>query len=239
MATRIKYPTGVVRTRETILEQAKAAGGLRNGFVWQTCWNCGGSGQYLSSCEPAGRCRLYCWINPNGTPKHPDTFGKLAYPVDRYVKNQQSSDRRAYRDSLMAEERAAKAAERAAAAKIEQERRDAERAERDRARLAELAARSYVGEIGQRITLEVVAQPVKRFPGYMDQTRYLCRFRDASGNLLVLWTSSLPFAIDEDGTTSEPRMQLTATVKAFETYNDEKQTIVQRARVVLLAQSAA
>lgn len=87
------------RTREEILEGAvirrMSSGGEA---VFVTCHNCGGSGQYPSSCIPAGQCRYYCWRNRDA-----ETFGKLPVGVDKYVKGRQAADRALFRTRVQTE----------------------------------------------------------------------------------------------------------------------------------------
>jgi hypothetical protein len=89
----------MARTRDEILAGLTVV----NGHVWVTCHHCGGTGAYPSSCIPAGQCRFYCWDN-----RTPETFGKLAVPVERYVKRVQAAERRAAKQDA---QRAARAEE--------------------------------------------------------------------------------------------------------------------------------
>jgi hypothetical protein len=74
------------RTREEILAGLTVV----KGHVLEACPNCGGTGNYPSSMLPAGKCRLYCWQDrPAGM------YGKVATPVDTYVRREQARDRRA------------------------------------------------------------------------------------------------------------------------------------------------
>lgn len=220
MAARIKVPAEAVRTREQILASVTVAGE----HVWTTCWNCGGSGNYASSMIPAGRCRLYCWQG-----RTPETFGKLAHPVEKYVKGEMARDRRTYRERIRYEAeaplRAAKQAE-----------YEARRAEDAARRRAELESRAYLGEVGERVKLRATVENVVRFPnaGFQGRTRYLVKFRDERQNLLVLWTEALPVHIDRDGnaTPEYATVDLTGTVKSHATFQGERQTVLQRVKCV-------
>lgn len=92
MTKRIAVPAEAVRTREQILAGVTVTEGKDGQFVWVQCWNCGGRGTYPSSMIPAGMCRLYCW---NGRTKA--TYGKLAMPLEKFVKRAMANDRRDYR----------------------------------------------------------------------------------------------------------------------------------------------
>lgn len=105
----------ISRTEAEIREAYLAAGGLitvgKDGeeFAWETCGNCGGSGNYPSSMSPPGRCRLYCWRN-----RTPRTYGKHPVRWTSYVRRQQNADRREHHAARAAEETARTRAERIA-----------------------------------------------------------------------------------------------------------------------------
>lgn len=249
---RITVPAEAVRTREQIL----ATDGLlvRAGQVWLTCWNCGGSGKYPSSCTPPGRCRLLCWavrdkrvdaaytaidpmaglVDKRGTP-WADTYGRLPVPVDTYVKRQQAADRREYRRRVQwdidapvreaAEREAAGRREREAAERRERE--AAEQAQRDAERAVRMSHK-HVGAIGERIELRVTVAAVKKFTTHdhfgREVSRRIVHYRDEAQNLLVQFCDWSP-AAEGDVVT------IRGTVKKHDVYNDEPQTIVQRVKV--------
>lgn len=245
---RITYPEGTVRSREQIIAQATTEGLIHGGRVWHTCWNCGGTGRYPSSMLPPGQCRLYCWLN-----RTPETFGKLAYSLDKYVKAEQARDRRGYRNTLFADERAQAAAarhaqweaerqERRAAAAAERAERERVEAERKAADLAEKATRTHVGMIGERVRdLPVMIEKIIRLEGRgyarfgTAGDLYLIKMRDANQNAITWFTEALPCHVE----TEHAAATLTATVKKHDRYDDEPTTQVTRAKVVLAKEASA
>lgn len=216
MTRRIIYPDGSVRTREQILDGLTIVGGV----VWLTCHNCGGSGDYPSSMTPPGRCRLYCWRDRTS-----ETFGKLPYGVDWFVKREQAHDRREYRHKLAWEADAPAREERAARAAAEQQDREAEERYWAEAMAMAKAARVWLGTIGQRITIAAKVEAKVRLEGGQFGDRYLVRFRDATQNLIVWWTGN-PGVLREG-----LAVTFLATVKDHERYQGEAQTIVQRVKL--------
>lgn len=92
----IPVPPEAVRTAEQIL----AGETIIAGHVWRACGNCGGTGNYPSMMIPAGACRFYCWEK-----RTPETFGKVATPIETFVKREQAHDRANYRSQIAAAER--------------------------------------------------------------------------------------------------------------------------------------
>lgn len=229
MTKRIQVPESAVRTREQILAAAVVAGG----FVWVTCWNCNGTGDYPSSMDPPGKCRLYCWKD-----RTPQTYGRLPMLIDNYVKREQAHDRREYRFEVTRPEREAAEAAAAAAEAARLAAQEAERIAREQARLAELATRRHIGAIGERVSLTVTAERVTRFDGYMGKTRYLVRFRDAEQNLLISWMDCPPFQIDRAGDPvhGSQALQLRGTVKSHDRFRDEPQTVLLRVKCEPIAE---
>lgn len=243
---RVKYPEGVIRTREQILAQLQAQSAaptldtyavLHRGWVWVTCHNCGGRGNYPSAMTPPGLCRLYCWAKPHTDPiaaamgalppmkdRDDPTFGRLARSVDKYVKSCQTADRAAYREELARPAR--EAAQRQAQAEREA-REEAERAEfaRQQADVAERKAISqHVGAIGDKIDTTATLVDCFSFEGKFGwRTQY--RFRDDAGNVLVWWTGA---AIDM---AKGERAGITGTVKDHGEYDGERQTTLLRVKV--------
>jgi len=109
----------------------------------------------------------------------------------------------------------------------------AERIERERQEAEEKARKAiskHVGEIGDKVDLDVVLEKrawfdVPSFRGYGMDTMYIFTFRDDLGNALV-WKTSKGLAI-ESGT----KVHLTGTIKAHDEYMDEKQTVLTRCKV--------
>lgn len=135
----------------------------------------------------------------------------------------------AKREAKRAKEQAERAAEQA---KLEAERkaREAERkAEEERIR-AEKAISKYVGEIGQRITVDAEflfsgRYERRSFSGFGTETVYIHNFKDANGNKLV-WKTTCG-TVAEEGKT----YKLTGTIKEHSEYKDEKQTVLQRVKL--------
>lgn len=197
-----------------------------------TCDRCGGDG-------------IYKWgAVINGRPQYAGTCFKClgaGKVIDTWIERTPE-----YQAKLDAKREAKRAAQRAAweaeEAKREAERqaREAEMAARKAAREAEEAARKarsqYVGEEGQRLTVEATYEGSPSFevrnPYGMTETRYIHRFR-ADGNLLVWKTGTFPFTAEEGQTVT-----ITGTVKAHEEYRDEKQTILLRCKITRKEETA-
>lgn len=221
MTKRIEVPESAVRTREQILE-GMTLGRTESGqvIVWTQCWNCGGSGNYPSSMSPPGRCRLFCWDK-----RTPKTFGKLPHDADKYVKQAQAADRRAFRDSAKFEaERPAREAA-AAAAKLEAETlayaEELRRSEDLAYEMDRLNVSQFVGEIGARIKIGVRCLSVMKMGDGAFGPRYLLRMRDENGNVLTQWTGSPNLGVGDTA-------MIKATIKEHSEYRGEKQTVVQR-----------
>ena len=119
----------------------------------------------------------------------------------------------------------AEIAKREAERKAEEERKEAERLARE----AEKAISQYVGEIGQRITVDVT---YIGSPYFMARDRfgresecYIHTFKDASGNKIV-WKTGCGLHLEED-----QNVTITGTVKEHSEYRDEKQTRILRCKV--------
>ena len=96
----------------------------------------------------------------------------------------------------------------------------------------ELKAKSqYVGEIGDKLDLDVVLEKRAWFsvPSFynknMTETIYVFTFRDEQGNALVWKTNS--------GTSAEKgeTLHLKGTIKEHKEYDEEKQTVLTRCRI--------
>jgi hypothetical protein len=219
---RIPVPADKVRTPEQILEGQTVTHGGK--YVWVACHNCGGSGTYPSSMTPPGMCRFYCWQD-----RTPETYGKRVVLAEKFVKDAQAADRRAYRAQVQWELDAPKRAEaeRAAAERAEAERLERERIERD---IAERKAVSqHLGTVGQRLDLDLTVTRVASYQarpygswGRDTVTRYVVTMRDDEGNVVV-WFS-------EYNRTQGERLTLRGTVKEHSEYQGEKQTVIQRVK---------
>ena len=127
---------------------------------------------------------------------------------------------------VYAEEQAQREAERRA-------KEEAERIERERAEAEERARKAisqHVGEIGDKIDLDVILEKrawfdVPSFRGFGTDTMYVYTFRDAQGNALV-WKTSGGLDIEEG-----QQVHLKGTIKAHDEYKDEKQTVLTRCKI--------
>lgn len=127
---------------------------------------------------------------------------------------------------LYAEEEARREAERKAKEEAERIAREQEEAQ-ERARKA---ISQHVGQIGDKIDLDVVLEKrawfdVPSFRGFGTDTMYVFTFRDQQGNALV-WKTGKGL-IYEAGT----QVHLTGTIKDHSEYKDEKQTVLTRCKV--------
>ena len=127
---------------------------------------------------------------------------------------------------LYAEEEAKREAERKAKEEAERIAREQEEAQ-ERARKA---ISQHVGQIGDKIDLDVVLEKrawfdVPSFRGFGTDTMYVFTFRDQQGNALV-WKTGKGL-IYEAGT----QVHLTGTIKDHSEYKDEKQTVLTRCKV--------
>jgi len=192
----------------------------------------------LITCDRCGGDGVYKWgAVINGRPQYAGTCFKCLGAgrvtgtwIERTPEYQAKLD--AKREARIAKQRAEFEAEQA---RIEAEREARRKAkeEAEEARRAEEAARKarsqYVGEIGQRLTIEAVYEGSPSFevrdPFGRTETRYIHRFR-ADGNLLVWKTGTFPFNAEEGQTVT-----ITGTVKDHTEYRDEKQTALLRCKV--------
>lgn len=221
---RITVPAEAVRTREQILDgQVIRRTTAGEECVWVTCGNCGGTGNYPSSMLPPGRCRFYCWDG-----RTPDTYGKLPVAVEKFVKQAQAADRRAYRAKVQWELDAPKREE---AARAEAARQEAIRAEEERMARADLerkAISQWQGTVGERLEVEGRIVMVRSYqkPHFvyrnMSVTAYVTKLRDAQGNLFV-WFSETEWA---EGAT----VKIRGTVKKHDEYQGERQTTLNRVK---------
>lgn len=132
-----------------------------------------------------------------------------------------------------AEEIARQEAERKAKEEAERLAKEAERLAKEaeeRERLAKKAISQFVGQIGDKIDLDVILEKrawfeIPSFRGFGTDTMHVYTFRDAKGNALVWKTTS--------GTSAETgsRVHLKGTIKDHSEYDDEKQTVLTRCKV--------
>jgi hypothetical protein len=100
---------------------------------------------------------------------------------------------------------------------------------------AKKAASGYVGKVGERITLTVTAERMAAI-GTQFGTMYIASMRDATGNAIVAKGSYIPTTANWNRETDrweidkETAFTIKATIKAHDTFRDEKQTIVQRVK---------
>ena len=172
------------------------------------CWKCRGAGKVLSK-----------WKEYT-----PEYEAKL------------EARRKARREKWEAEH-----AEEIAQAKAEREAKEAERRRQEEAeRLAQEEAErkererkaksQYMGEVGDKIELDVVLEKrayfeVPSFRGFGTDTMYVYTFRTEQGNALV-WKTTW-------GTDTEigTKLHLKGTIKEHKEYADEKQTVLTRCRI--------
>jgi len=101
--------------------------------------------------------------------------------------------------------------------------REQERQAQAKARAIESAKSNYIGQIGQRITVELKSSKyVSSFETQYGVTS-IYRFTDANDNVMM-WFSSRAIDIDKAKT-------ITGTIKKHDDYNGEKQTILTRCKV--------
>lgn len=93
------------------------------------------------------------------------------------------------------------------------------------------AASEFVGDVGKRLECKVTVERVSTFyrPAFngfsKDEAVYIVTMRDEAGNAIVSKSSSFYAEAADEFT-------IRATVKEHSTYRDEKQTIVQRIKVM-------
>lgn len=175
-----------------------------------TCFKCGGAG--------------YVWeIVKEYTPEY---RAKLDAANERRKAKQRAKweAARAEREKAWAEQRAKEAAEREARRKAEEARK---------------AISQHVGNVGERLTLDVtlerrISYEVRSYMGYGTETRRIYIFVDAAGNKFAWKTSGFLWrdAAKTEGSVQEgEQVCIKCTVKAHGEFNGEKQTEIQRVKV--------
>ena len=144
-------------------------------------------------------------------------------------------------EAKLAEKRAEKHA------KLEQERaeREAERERKQKQLEADEAARKaisqWVGEVGNKIQIEVTFEhradyEVPEFGGFGMTTKSAYMFRDLAGNKLVWHTTGSLERRDENGSCVDfergEKLMIKGTVKKHGEYRGEKQTELQRVKLM-------
>ena len=172
------------------------------------CFKCGGSGTQISK-----------WKEYT-----PEYEAKLE--ARRKARREKYEQEHAEEIAKAKAEREAKEAER----KRQEEEKRLAKEEEERRERERKAKSQYVGEIGDKIDLDVVLEKrawfeVKSFSGFGTETMHVYTFRDDHGNALVWKTTSGTDA--EAGTT----VHLKGTIKEHTEYNEEKQTVLTRCRV--------
>lgn len=125
-----------------------------------------------------------------------------------------------------AEEIARQEAERKAKEEAERIAKEAEEAKR----LAQKAISQHIGQIGDKIELDVTLEKrawfeIPSFRGFGTDTMHIYTFRNDHGDAIV-WKTTSGIAF-EKGT----KLHLKGTIKDHSEYDDEKQTIITRCRV--------
>lgn len=148
-------------------------------------------------------------------------------------------------EAKLAAQRAKRAAERQAKAEEARKAYEAAKAEREAAEAARKAISQHVGAVGDKVALTVTLDhkasfEVRAYAGFGTDTMHVYTFRDEAGNALI-WktTSSLGrWGKDDKGwETFTPveegdKVSIKATIKAHGEYKGEKQTELQRVRLV-------
>ena len=176
-----------------------------------TCWKCGGAGTVIKKWKEY-------------TPEHE---AKLEKARQR---------RRAKQEAEAEKVRAQVEAERAE----REAREEAERIAEEERIKAEKAISQYIGEIGEKIDLEVTYDhvawfEVKSFRGYGTEQMMVYTFKDDKGNKLV-WKTTTTMGYYNDEGYWQPyeegaRLHLKGTIKEHSEYKDEKQTVLTRCRI--------
>jgi hypothetical protein len=99
------------------------------------------------------------------------------------------------------------------------------------------AGSNYVGEVGKRIELKVVVERKAffvrpSFRGYGTDTVFIISMRDENGNAIVNKSSAFSAGKGDE-------FVLRATVKEHSEYKREKQTLVQRVKIIEEAKEPA
>jgi len=200
------------------------------------CPRCGGSGHY-SRCETYGTRCFGCDVASGGT-----AVGFVWANAEKLAKKTLAAERKAARVAKVLDaDRAAFAALAGFVSYDDLEesgrvlsfkRAEAKAAAAAAAKAAAIAGLEFVGEIGEKLSIEATVASAFVVPGmnlgYKVLTSTLVKFHDASGNVFV-WFSSAGFDAAKVGST----VKLVGTVKAHRTYEKtgERQTILTRCKI--------
>lgn len=203
-----------------------------------TCDRCGGDGMYKWGAIINGRPQysgvcFKCY----GAGKVHGTW------IERTPEYQAKLDaRRAAKAEAIAEQRR-KEAEEAEAKRL------AEEAERKAKIAAQKAISQYQGEVGQRITIDIVESHTTSFNtriGWKTETMYIHIMKDADGNVYTWKTqNSLGYYYEDEKGWMEDKgkryswheieddetITIKGTIKSHSEYKDEKQTVLTRCKV--------
>lgn len=114
------------------------------------------------------------------------------------------------------------------------EQREKESAEQDRLHKEKLSTLAYVGEIGEKLELDVTYTNRYDYKNVFG-TVNIFKFKDELGNVLVWKTSSwLEILVDGyfESIQLDSKIRIKATIKEHEEYNGEKQTLIVRVKVL-------
>ena len=201
--------------------------GSKHWRVMVTCDRCGGQGG-----SPAWQYTGFTCYKCGGTGRVETTL------IERTPEYEAKLEaRRAKRQAKAQAEYEAKQAE-LEAQRLEQERINAERKAAEEARKA---ISQCVGEIGQRITIEIVEHYTATFESHIGWKEVLMRIhvmRDASGNVYT-WKTQNTLGYDESNDQyirwhsiqEDEHFLLTGTIKDHSEYKGEKQTVLTRCKV--------
>lgn len=193
-------------------------------------------------CDRCGGTGTYVWgAIINGNPQYSGVCFKCG--GSRKVWRKWIERTPEYQAKLDAKREAKYKAQAEAFAKAQAEaeaKRKAEEAEREAKIKAEKAISQYVGNVGDKLNMEVTYAgsahyEVTPFYGYGKETRYVHFFKDADGNKLVwkttkslgTWLENGDWFHYEEGDT----VTLKGTIKEHSEYKDEKQTVLTRCKV--------
>ena len=93
------------------------------------------------------------------------------------------------------------------------------------------AASEHVGEVGERIEIEGVARLITSFENAYG-TSYMYMIEDADGNAYKFIGKGIHTADNINGAHKNFKLKAKFTVKAHDEYNGQKQTVVNRPKVI-------
>ena len=106
-----------------------------------------------------------------------------------------------------------------------------ERAAKTKAIGDKRAASEHVGEVGERIEIEGVARLITSFDNAYG-TSYMYMIEDANGNAYKFIGKGIHTADNINGAHKNFKLKAKFTVKAHDEYNGQKQTVVNRPKVI-------